>query len=98
MKERTCYRCKYFVACGDAKRTEPCEGYEMEIGRTEAIGFWNDLRGTFYHGDHVHATSATVQPEFVAELMGISVENAAEFLWACVRYKLSDRQNGGFVI
>lgn len=94
----TCYKCKYFETCGDAKRSDPCEGYAKEINRTEAIGFWNDLRGTFYNGDHVHATSAIVQPEFVAKLMEISVDEATEFLWACVHHNLTDRQGGGFVI
>lgn len=98
MKNRTCYKCKYSAACGDARRTEPCSGYEREIDEQKAKAFWNDLKGTVYHGDLNHGTSATVQPEFVAKLMGISVEKATEFLWACVRYELSDRQNGGFVI
>ena len=98
MENKTCYSCKYFEVCGDAERTNPCSGYEKEIDEPKAKAFWNDLKGTVYHGDLKHGTSATVQPEFVAELMGISVEKATEFLWACVRYKLSDRQGGGFVI
>lgn len=98
MKNRTCYKCKYFGTCGDPKRTKPCDGYAREIDEAKAKAFWNDFKGTMYHGDLNHGTSGIVSEEFVADRMSISVEQAREFLWAAVKYGFTDRQGGGFVI
>ena len=98
MKNRTCYKCKYVGTCGDPKRTKPCDGYAREIDKEKAKAFWNDFKGIMYHGDLNHGTSGIVSEEFVADRMGISVEKATEFLWAAVKYELTDRQGGGFVI
>lgn len=98
MEKRTCYKCKYFGTCGDPNRKEKCNGYAREIDEAKAKSFWNDLKGTLYNGNLNHGTSGIVSEEFVADRMSISVEQAREFLWAAVKYELTDRQGGGFVI
>ena len=33
-----CIRCKYFKACGDKSRTQPCEGRELEPRKHSKFG------------------------------------------------------------
>lgn len=67
----------------------------MEEAKAKA--FWRDLMGTLWHNPECKSTHGTMSAALVAEHMNISEEKANEFLWSCVRYGITDRQNGGFV-
>lgn len=70
---------------------------KTSISKLQAISFMKDVRGTVY-GNPNKECGGIMSTEHVAELMGITAEEASEFLWAAVRYELSDRQGGAFVI
>jgi len=63
-----------------------------------ARGFWKDLMGTLWHNPECKTTHGTMSAALVAEHMNISEEKANDFLWVCVAYGITDRQNGGFVV
>lgn len=65
---------------------------------TKAKAFWKDLMGTLWHDPECKSTHGTMSAALVADRMGITEEKASEFLWACVHYRITDRQNGGFVV
>ena len=60
--------------------------------------FWRDLMGTLWHDSECKSTHGTMSAELVAGHMGITEEKATDFLWVCVAYGITDRQNGGFVV
>ena len=68
------------------------------ITESMAREFWCDLMGTLWHDSECKSTHGTMSAALVAEHMNISEEKANEFLWSCVRYGITDRQNGGFVV
>lgn len=93
-----CDHCKYFLSCGDETRTEPCKGYffynkEKEEDKQKTVNFYKDLvgscKGTMYKYE--------IFTEEMAELMGISVEEAEEWERKIIKYGISERQNGGIV-
>ena len=65
------------------------------ITKEMASGFMADIRGMATKGkENVGVMSAAL----VAQHLCIDEEKANEYLWAAVRYGLSDRANGMFVI
>lgn len=68
------------------------------ITKAQAQEFWRDLMGTLWHDADCKATHGTMGAKLVADHMGITPEKANAFLWACVNYEITDRQNGGFVV
>ena len=62
-----------------------------------ARSFWNDLMGTLHFGLN-EGSHGVMSAAHIAKKMGISEEEASDFMWACVKYKLSDRANGMFVV
>lgn len=97
-KTATCYKCKYFGTCGDYRRTEPCSGYEKEISEEKAKAFWRNLMGTLWGDPERKYTSGIMTEERIAEIMGISVEKALEYLNACKDAGLTERQGGAWVV
>lgn len=92
--EKACMSCIYFETCGDVERTEPCNGKvteEEDKKRTEH--FFKDLvgscKGTQYRWE--------IFTNEMAELMGITLQEAAMWEQKIVRYGISERQNGGVV-
>lgn len=71
---------------------------ENKISKASAEHFWRDLMGTLWHDPETKSTHGTMSPKLVGEHMGIPTETAEEYLWACVKYGLSDRANGAFVV
>ena len=68
------------------------------ITKAKVNSFWRDLMGTLWGDPDCKATHGIMSAELVADHMGISPEKANEFLWACVKYQLTDRQGGAFVV
>ena len=68
------------------------------IREEQAREFWRDLRGTLKYDPDGYDTHGIMSPELVASHMGIPTETASSFLWACVKYHITDRQGGGFVV
>ena len=71
---------------------------KKEITKEMAKAFWKDLMGTLWHNPEEKSTHGTMSAKLVADHMGITEEKANAYLWKCVDLKLSDRQNGGFVV
>lgn len=69
-----------------------------EITEGMAREFWRDLMGTLWNDSECKSTHGTMSASLVAEHMEITEETANQFLWACVNYGITDRQNGGFVV
>ena len=68
------------------------------ITKQMAKGFYRDLRGSMKLDPDSKATSGIVGPELAADHLGIDPETAGEFLRACVKYDITERQGGGFVV
>ena len=69
-----------------------------EITEGMAREFWRDLMGTLWNDSECKSTHGTMSASLVADHMEITEETAERFLWACVNYGITDRQNGGFVV
>ena len=67
------------------------------ITKAQAAEFYRDLCGTVY-GDARHSGGGIMSEALIAEHMGISEERASEFLWACARYGITERQGGAWVV
>ena len=68
------------------------------ITKEMAKEFYRDLRGSMKLDPDSKATSGIVGPELAADHLGIDPETAGEFLRACVKYEITERQGGGFVV
>lgn len=68
------------------------------IRETKARNFWADLMGTIYHDPAHKGTSGIMSTGHIAELMHISEEKAENFLRSCLRYNLTDRSCGCWVV
>lgn len=68
------------------------------ISIEKAKAFWEDLMGTLWGNPKCTSTHGIMGAELVAEHMNMTPEKANAFLWACVEYKLTERQGGGFVV
>lgn len=65
-------------------------------GKT-AREFYRDLCGTVY-GNHDINSQGIMSEEHIADLLGIPVERATDFLWACAKYGITERQGGAWVV
>lgn len=68
------------------------------ITEAKAKAFWRDLMGTLWGDSETKSTHGIMSVELIADHMGISVETASEFLFACIRYNITERQGGGYVV
>lgn len=68
-----------------------------KITEKQTRSFYRDLRGTVY-GDPGHTHDCIMSEELIADYMGISVEMATEFMWACAKYHITERQGGAWVV
>lgn len=59
--------------------------------------FYRDLCGTVY-GDCNKNSQGIMSAEHIADLMGESLERTEDFLWACARYGITERQGGAWVV
>ena len=68
-----------------------CNGAVLEeltcIPAEKAWEFWSDLKETM-----------RVDPKHVAKHMGISLDEAEDFLTSCVYHGITKRQGGGYVV
>lgn len=69
----------------------------MNITKTQAREFMRDLRGTVY-GDPNKANGGIMREGLVADHMKMSIEKANQFLNACIKYGITERQGGAYVI
>ena len=69
----------------------------MAITQKMAKEFYRDLCGTVY-GDANKTAGGIMSAELIADHMRISVEKATEFLWACAKYGITERQGGAWVV
>ena len=69
----------------------------MIITVGQASEFYRDLCGTVY-GDPKKKCGGIMGEALIADYMGISEERASEFLWACARYGITERQGGAWVV
>lgn len=93
----TCYNCKYFNTCGDATRTEPCKGKESLPTESACKEFMRDLRGTIY-GNTETENGGIMSTSKIAEHLRITVERATDYLYECLKYGLTDRAEGMWVV
>lgn len=98
-----CLSCKYYNTCGDNFRTEECNGKEFcsikefntrvaeDYIKTE--NFYKDLvgscKGTAYKYE--------ICTDEMADLMGLSMEEAKAWEQKLILHKIAERQNGGIV-
>lgn len=64
----------------------------------KAKAFWRDLMGTLWGDPDTKSTRGIMSAELIADHMGIDSETASEFLFACIRYGITERQGGGYVV
>lgn len=64
----------------------------------KARAFWRDLMGTLWGDPDTKSTRGIMSAELIADHMEISVETASELLFACIRYGITERQGGGYVV
>lgn len=67
------------------------------ISKGMAKEFYRDLCGTVY-GDCNKNCQGIMSAEHIADLMGMTVEHATDFLYACTRYGITERQGGAWVV
>ena len=63
-----------------------------------ALAFWKDLMGTLWGDPNTKATRGIMNEYLIADHMGITPEKAKEFLDACCRYGITERQGGAYVV
>ena len=63
-----------------------------------AKAFWRDLMGTLWGNPDCKTTHGIMSPYLVADHMHMEEERAEEFLWSCIKYGITERQGGGFVV
>lgn len=66
--------------------------------KKQAKGFWKDLMGTLWKDPDTKATHGIMSAALIADHMHISTSKAEQFMYACVRHGLTERQGGGFVV
>lgn len=69
----------------------------MAISKLQAMGFYRDLCGTVY-GDPEKNCGGIMSAEHIAELLRIPTETATEYLMACRKYGITERQGGAWVV
>lgn len=68
-----------------------------KITQGMAREFYRDLCGTV-NGNADKTCQGVLPVDEIAERMGISTEKANEFLWACAKYGITERQGGMWVV
>ena len=64
----------------------------------KARAFWRDLMGNLWGDPNTKATRGIMSAELIADHMGIPAETASEFLFTCIKYGITERQGGGYVV
>lgn len=70
----------------------------MMITKEMATEFWRDLMGTLWHDADTKVTHGIMSEYLVADHMRITTEKAKAFLDACIRYGITERQGGAYVV
>lgn len=65
-----------------------------KIDKGKAKEFYRDLLETI----HSNGNTCIMSEYLVADHMGMTPERARDMLWACVKYGITERQGGGFVV
>lgn len=65
--------------------------------KKQCKNFIADVKGAIW-GNANHPDDAIVEAAFIAERLDISLSKANQFLWACARYGITERQGGGWVV
>ena len=80
----------------DRKRQHPNLTFKIinKIDEHKAKEFYRNLLGTIHSTGNIGIMSEYL----VADHMDMSVERARDMLWACVKFGITDRQGGGFVV
>lgn len=98
-----CLSCKYYNTCGDNFRTEECKGKELckliefntrvaeDYIRTE--NFYKDLVGSCKRTAYKYE----ICTDEMADLMGITIEEAKDWERKLILHHIAERQNGGIV-
>lgn len=63
-----------------------------------ARNFWMDLMGALWGDIYCTTTHGVMSTALIAQHMGISADEAAEYLHACMHCGLTERQGGGWVV
>lgn len=93
----------YYVEVWLTKETSTRIGYFKKehfvnfVSEQQAKEFYRDLCGTVY-GDCNKNSQGIMSVEMIADHMKMSVERANDFLWACARYGITERQGGAWVV
>ena len=75
----------------------PRRAFAVLKTEAQAREFYRDLCGTVY-GDANINSQGIMSAEHIADLMGESLERTTDFLWACARYRITERQGGAWVV
>lgn len=67
------------------------------VSESQAKEFYRDLCSTVY-GDCNKNSQGIMSAEMIADYMKISIERANDFLWACARYGITERQGGAWIV
>lgn len=68
-----------------------------KITKEMAREFYRDLCGTVY-GDENKTCGGIMSAGLIADHMRMSIEATNDFLWACARYGITERQGGAWVV
>lgn len=69
----------------------------MNVTKTQAKEFYRDLCGT-YNGSTNKICQGIASTQHIAETMNISPNMVDDFCTAMVKYGITERQGGGYVI
>lgn len=67
------------------------------ITKAQAKEFYRDLCGTVY-GNADTNSQGIMSAALIADHMKMPIEKANDFLWACAKYGITERQGGGWVV
>ena len=98
-----CVDCKY--KCEEYKNSIVSDKAYYEWGlkldrcitKDAAREFYRDLCGTVYGNADINS-QGIMSAALIADHMKMSIEKANEFLDACCRYGITERQGGGWVV
>lgn len=66
--------------------------------KEQAQEFWRDLMGTLWGNPNRDFSSGIMSEELIADYMNMPVGKATEFLRACAKFKITERQGGAWVV
>ena len=64
----------------------------------QAKAFFRDVLGSFGFDPESTSTHGIVYHEAIAERLSIPLDKAEKYIYACYRYGITEKQNGGMVI